>query len=70
MLQAVSISLEADRWLWEVCPSRSFSISNIKKALLSFNRVQPAYVLEWNNRVPKKVVDEIPQQENRSNGQN
>ncbi|KAJ0832689.1 hypothetical protein HanPSC8_Chr15g0681531 [Helianthus annuus] len=58
-----------DRWLWEVCPSGSFSISNIKKALLSFNRVQHAYVLQWNNQVPNKV-DEIPQQENISNDQN
>ncbi|KAJ0609369.1 putative reverse transcriptase zinc-binding domain-containing protein [Helianthus annuus] len=55
MLGSVSVSGNVDRWRWMLDPSNGFSVASIKRVIQCHNRDPNAYVVEWNNWVPKKV---------------
>ncbi|KAF5798744.1 putative reverse transcriptase zinc-binding domain-containing protein [Helianthus annuus] len=55
ILQSFSVTAGQDLWSWSLDPTGQFNISSIRKSLASLNRVQPDYVVEWNNWLPKKV---------------
>ncbi|KAJ0507927.1 putative reverse transcriptase zinc-binding domain-containing protein [Helianthus annuus] len=55
LLQHVSASTGADSWVWKLDESGSFNVASIKREIISKNCVIPAYVMDWNNWVPKKV---------------
>ncbi|KAJ0846132.1 putative reverse transcriptase zinc-binding domain-containing protein [Helianthus annuus] len=55
LLQGFSVTTGTDRWVWELDPSRRFSVGSIKKLINQNNCERPDYIVQWNSWVPMKV---------------